>query len=231
MTVRNITKTTVSVIISIIGFVFLRLYYVGLLSRLIKYTSDNNGYSEEYSSIIGESIGGRLLPNEYIGAYYTGLFYFCVMIIIAVCLIDVILCHKVALNLLSSFVLPLVFTAIVTITLCIVKINILQLWAIFYGFLIICLHSILKRLLLHSESVGSYANLKLIKGFFLTIKDTIVKLISTGKRNFNNPIDEITILSVSSLVLLLEAISVISYIIYLNKYWRLIFLSRLINIF
>jgi hypothetical protein len=126
MTVRQITKTTVSMIILIIGFVFFRLYYVELLSRLLlKFSSSDDGYSSV--------ISGRLFPNEYIGAYYPGLFYFCVIIIIAVRLIDVILKHKTAFKLLSSFVLPLFLTGIATIALCIVKINILQLWAIFYG--------------------------------------------------------------------------------------------------
>jgi len=222
MTVRKITKTTLSVLLLITGFVFLRLHYIGLLSRLIsKFGKDG------YSSVIS----GRLLPREYIGAYYPGLFYFCVIIIIAVCLIDAILDHKVALKLLSSFGLPLFLAAIVTIALCIKKINILQLWAIFYACMIICLHSTFKKMILCSESIGSYADLKLIKGFFLTIKNTVVKIISTNIKNFRNPVDETVILSASFMVLLLELMTVISFGIYLAKYWRLIFLSHLINSF
>jgi hypothetical protein len=223
MTVRNIAKTTLSVTILITGFVFFRLYYVKLLSRIIKHFSDN----DEYFSVIS----GRLSPNEYIGAYYPGLFYFCVIVIIAVRLIDAILDHKVALKTLSSFSLPLFLTAILSIAVCIVKINILQLWAIFYGCLIICLHSTFKKMILCSESTRSYADLKLFKGFFLTIKRIIQKIISTNIRDFRNPVDETAILSASFLILLLEIIAVISYIIYFTAYWRLIFLSHLINSF
>jgi len=222
MTVRKITKTTLSVIALITGFVFLRLHYVGLLSRLFsKFGNDG------YFFIISK----RLLPREYMGAYYPGLFYFCVIIIIAVCLLDVILDHKVALNTISSFGLPLFLTVIVTIALCIRKINILQLWAIFYACMIICLHSTFKKMILCSESIGSYADLKLIKGFFLTIKDTVLKVISTNIKDFGNPVDETVILSASFLVLLLEVMAVISFGIYLATYWRLIFLSHLINSF
>ena len=209
--------------ILIIGFIFFRLYYIELLSQLIDFIFSSSGYFYV--------IRGRLLPNEYIGTYYPVLFYFNVKIIIAVCLIDAILKHKVALRLLSSFVLPLILTAIVTISLCIVKINILQLWAIFYGCMIICLHSIFKRIILYSESIGGSADLKLVKGFVLTIKNTILKIVHTDKKKFNNPVDEITILSASSLVLFLEVVSIISYIIYFAMHWRLIFLSHLIDLF
>jgi vacuolar-type H+-ATPase subunit I/STV1 len=222
MTVRKITKTTLSVIALITGFVFLRMYYVGLLSRLIYKLSDDG-----YFFLISK----RLLPREYMGAYYPGLFYFCVIIIIAVYLIDVILDHKAALKALSSFGLPLLLAAIVTIALCIRQINILQLWAIFYACMIICLHSTFKKMIVYSESTGRYVNLKLIKGFFLTIKDVVVKTISTNIKDFGNPVDETVILSASFMVLLLEVMAVISYGIYLATYWRLIFLSHLINSF
>jgi len=223
MTVRKTTKTTVSVLILITGFVFFRLYYIKLLSRFLYFISSN----DEYFSVIS----GRLFPKEYIGTYYPGFFYFCVMLIIAVRLIDAILDYKVAFKALAPFGLPLIFTVIVTIALCIVKINILQLWAIFYLCLIICLHSTLKRILTHSETVGSNADLKLVKVFFLTIKDTILKIVSKNKRKFNNPVDEATILSASFLILLLEAGVIISFIIYLAVHWRLIFLSHLIDSF
>jgi len=222
MTVRNITKTTISAVILIAGFVFFRMYYVGLLLRLMSKLG-NNGFSSV--------IGGRLLPHGYIGAYYPGLFYFCVIIILAARLIDAILDHKAGLTALSSFGSPLVLTAIITIALCINKINILQLWAGFYFCIIICLHSTFKKIIARSESVGSYPNLKLIKGFCLTVKDTVLKIIATNIRNFNNPADEVTVILASSLVLLLEAIAVISFIIYLSAYWRLIFLSHLIGSF
>jgi len=86
-------------------------------------------------------------------------------------------------------------------------------------------------MILCSESIGSYANLKLIKGFFLTIKDVVVKVISTNITNFRNPVDETVILSASFMALLLEVMTVISFGIYLATYWRLIFLSHLINSF
>jgi len=221
MTVRKITKTTLSVIILIIGFVFFRKYYIGLLLKLL----NSLFHIENYAFIII----GRLFPQKYIGAYFPALFYFGVMVIIIARIIDAILGHKVALSQLSSFSSPLFLTVLVTIALCINKINILQLWAIFYLCLIICLHSTFKKIILHSEFVGKYANLKLIKGFFLTIKDAVLKVISTGIGNFGNPVDEITVLSASTVVLLLEVAAVISYGIYLAAYWRLIFLSYLIN--
>jgi hypothetical protein len=223
MTVKDITKTTLSVVLLITGFVFFRLHYVKMLSWFIKRFSDNDGYVS--------LISGRLFPNEYIGAYYPRLFYFCVIIIIAVRLIDAILGRKVALKTLSSFKLPLLLAVILSIALCIVNINILQLWAIFYGCVIICLHSTFKKIILCSESIGSYADFKLFKGFFLTIKNIVLRIISTRIKNFSNPVDEITILSASSLVLLLEAIAGISYIIYFAIHWRLIFLSHLIDSF
>jgi hypothetical protein len=174
-------------------------------------------------------IAGRLLPYQYIGSYFPGMFYFCVIIIISVYLINAILDHIIALKLLSFFGFPLFLTIIASIALCITEINILQLWAIYYGCILICLHPTFKKLILHSESVGSYTNLKLIKGFYVTIKNIILKIRSTGIKKMNNPVDEIIILSASSLLLLLEVVVVISYIIYLTTYWRLIFLSYLIN--
>jgi len=223
MTVRNITKTTVSVICLIVGFVFFRLYYLNLLIRFLYKISGNDGYAFV--------IVKRLFPNQFIGAYYPGLFYFCVIVIIAARLIDAILDHKAGLKLLSSFGSPLFLTLIISIILCIVQINILQLWAVIFLCMIICLHSTLKRLLLHSETVGNYANLKLIKGFFVTIKDAVQKIIKNGIWNFNNPVDEITVLSVSTFVLLLDIMAVISFIVYMASYWRLIFLAQLIGSF
>ena len=223
MTVRNITKTTLSVIIIITGFVFFRLYYINLLSKFMQRIYTN----EWYATVII----GKLFPGKYIGAYFPKLFYFCVIIIIAARIIDAILDRKTAFGILSPFKLPLFLTAIITAAICIEKLNILQLWAIFYLCILICLHSTFKRIILHAESVGSYANLKLIKRFFLTIKNAIVRVVSIGIKNFSNPVDEITILSASAIVLLSEAVVIISYIIYLTRHWRLIFLSYVINSF
>jgi hypothetical protein len=221
MTVRKITLSTLTVSISLTGFIFFRLYYINLLSKLMNVFFGDN----EYFYIISE----RLLPNMYISAFFPSLFYFCVIAIVIACFINSILDYKIALKIFSSFKFPLILTMIITITLCIFKINILQLWAIFYGCIILCLHSTLKKLLLQSESTGSYVNLKLIKGFFPAIKNTIVNAFSTGIRNYNNPVDEIIILLAVFLILLLEVMAIISYIIYLTNHWRLIFLSHLLN--
>jgi len=221
MTVRKITKTTLSVIILIIGLVLFRKYYVELLSKLLKYVFK----IEEYAPIII----GKLFPNEFIGSFFPKFFYFCVMVIIITRVLDAIFDNKVALKILSPFISPLILTIIISIALCINKLNLLQLWAIFYFCLLICLHSTFKRFILHSESIESYANLKLIKGYFITIKNIIVKAVSTGIGNFNNPVDEVIILLTSTVVLLSEIIVIISYIVYLSKYWRLIFLSHLIK--
>ena len=224
MTVRTTTKTTVSVILLVIGFFFFRLYFNKLLSQLLLKIIPNE---EGYSSIIGE----RLMPVEYIGSYYTKFFYFCVIIVIVACLLEIILSKKYGLTILSSFAVPLVMTGIISIFLCVEKLNILQLWAIIYLCLIICLHSVFKMIFIHSELVGSYANLKLIKEFFITIKDTILKIIYKSNGRFSNPIDEITVLLASSTTLLFEIMVIISFIVYLSKHWRLIFLSYLVNSF
>jgi hypothetical protein len=221
MTVRNIAKTTLSVLTLITGFVFFRKYYILLLSKLMA-----KFYPiEEYAPIIL----GKLFPNNYIGSYYPRLFYFCVIIIIAARLLDAILEQKTALKILSPYISPLILTVITTIALCIDKINLLQLWGLIYFFTLICLHSTFKRLILHSESVGSYANLKLIKGYVLTIKDAISKTVSTGITNFNNPVDEVFILFESAIVLLLEVMVLISFVVYMSTHWRIIFLSHLVG--
>jgi len=221
MTVRKITKTTLSVIILITGLVFFRKYYVELLSKLLK----NVFKMEEYAPIII----GKLFPNEFIGSFFPAFFYFCVMVIIITRVLDAIFDNKVAFKILSPFIFLLILTVIISIALCIDKLNLLQLWASIYFCLLICLHSTFKRFILHSESIESYANLKLIKGYFVTIKNIIVKAVSTGIGNFNNPVDEVVILLTSTVVLLSEIIVIISYIVYLSKYWRLIFLSHLIK--
>jgi len=95
--------------------------------------------------------------------------------------------------------------------------------------MLICLHSTFKKIILYSESIGSYANLKLFKGFFLTIKDAILKVVSTGITNFNNPIDEVFVLLIAAINLLIEVFVLISFIVYLSRYWRLIFLAYLIK--
>jgi hypothetical protein len=181
--------------------------------------------NNDYYSVITE----RLIPNHYIGAYFPALFYCCVIIIVAAYLINAVLDNKAGLNLFSSLIFPLILTAIASTALCIPQINILQLWAIFYGCILICLHSTFKKLIIHSELVERYADLKLIKKFSLTIKNSISKIIPFGIKQFNNPVDEIIILSASSLILLLEAVVFISYIVYFAAHWRLIFLSFLIN--
>jgi hypothetical protein len=221
MTVRKTALSTLTVSILITGFIFFRLYYINLLSKLMNVFFGDN----EYFSVISE----RLSPNMHIGAFFPSLFYFCVIVIIIACFINSILDYKIALKIFSSFKSPLILSVIITISLCIFKINILQLWAIFYGCIILCLHSTLKKLLLQSESTGSYANLKLIKGFFPAIKNTIINAFSTGIRNYNNPVDEIIVLLSVFLVLLLEVIAIISYFIYFTNHWRLIFLSHLLN--
>jgi hypothetical protein len=221
MTVRNITKTTLSALLLITGFVFFRKYYILLLSNLMNKFFHMEGYAPV--------IFIKLFPNNYIGSYYPKLFYFCVIVIIAARMLDAILDQKAAFGILSPYISPLIITAIISIALCIDKLNMLQLWGIFYFFIIICLHSTFKKIILHSESIDRYANLKLIKGFFVTIKDTISKAVSTGIGYFDNPLDEVIILFTSAVVLLSEIIVLISFIVYMSKYWRLIFLSHLIG--
>jgi hypothetical protein len=221
MTVRKITKTTVSVFILITGFVFLRKYYVILLSKLMNFFF----HIEEYAPVIND----KLFPAKYIGAYFPSLFYYGVIIIIAACMLYVILENKAVFGVLSPFIFPLFLLIIITTAICIDKINMLQLWAIFYFFMLICLHSTFKKIIIYSESTGSYANLKLFKSFFLTVKDAVTKVVSTGITNFNNPIDEVIILFIAAINLLLEVMVLISFIVYLLKFWRLIFLAYLIN--
>jgi len=221
MTVRNITKTTLSVLVLITGFVFFSKYYIVLLTRIMHTLF----HIEEYAPIVLN----KLLPSGYIGSYYPWLFYFSVIVIIAARMLDAILEQKTALKILSPYISPLILTFIISVALCIDKLNMLQLWGIIYFCLLICLHSTFKKIILFSESVGSYANLKLIKGFVLTIKDSISKVISTGIRNFNNPVDEAFILFTSAIVLLLELMVLISFIVYMSMHWRIIFLSHLIS--
>jgi len=221
MTVRKITKTTVSVVILFIGFVFFRKYYVELVSKLMSYFF----HIEEFIPVIT----ARLFPKMYIGAYYPSLFYFSVVVILIARMLDAIFDNKAALNILSPFVSIIIMTVVITAAICIKKINILQLWGGLYFILLIYLHSTFKKMILLSESIGSYANLKMIKGFFITIKDTIQKAVSTGIPNFNKPADEAVILLVSAVLLLLEVITLITFIVYLHAYWRLIFLSYLIK--
>lgn len=222
MTVRNIGKTTVSLLVLITGFVFFRLYYIDLVAKLLKLIIKIDCFP---------LVSTRLFPIEYIGAYYPRLFYICVIAILVVRLIDVILDEKVAFKMLSSFVAPLILMAIITIALCIVKLNILQLWAIIYLCLIICLHQTVRIIMKKSSTVGKYANLKLFKDFFPKIIDTIKNVFSKYREKFNNPVDEFFVLLSSFIVLLLELMVVVSYIVYFTKYWRIIFLSHLINIF
>jgi len=219
MNVRKITKTTLSLIILITGFVFFSIFYIKLISGLFGYFS--NG--EDLSFIFKE----KLFPNNYIGSYFPMLFYLSIIIILTARILDVILERKAAFSLLTSFVQPLLFTVIITIILFIKPLNILQIWAIFYVCILVSLHTTLKKTILHSETAGPYSNLKLIKGFIITIRDTAKKVILQGVRKFRNPVDEITILSISCIIILLEAISVISLIIFLTMHWRLIFLSHL----
>jgi len=221
MTVRNITKTTVSVVILFIGFIFFRKYYVELVSKLMNYFF----HIEEFIPVIT----ARLFPKMYIGAFYPSLFYFSVIVILIARLLDTILDNKAALNILSPFVSIIIMTVVITAAICIEKINMLQLWGGLYFILLIYLHSTFKNLILLSELIGSYVNLKMIKGFFVTIKDTIQKAVSTGIPNFNNPVDETAILLVSAVLLLLEVMTLISFIVYLHAYWRLIFLAHLIK--
>lgn len=221
MTVRKITKTTVSVFILIIGFVFFRKYYVSLLSKFMDFFF----HIEEYAFIINE----KLFPNKYIGAYFPSLFYCGVIIIMAACMLNAILENKAVFGILSPYIFPLFLLVIITTALCIDKLNMLQLWAVFYFFMLICLHSTFKKIIVYSESTGSYANLKLFKGFVLTVKDAILKVVSTGITNFNNPIDEVIVLSIAAINLLLEVFVLISFIVYLSKYWRLVFLAYLIK--
>ena len=220
MTVRQMGKTTISVVVLFIVITFFRLNYIGTLSRLMDHVFGKEGYSSV--------INGKLFPINYIGSYFPRLFYFSVVMVVIACTADAIFNKKTALNVLSSFIRLLFLTGVITIAICIEKINILQLWAIFYICILNGLHSAFKRVVVHSDSVGSYADLKLIKGFVLTIKDTIKKVISIDIRKTTNPVDEITILSVSALLLLLEMVVLISFLFYLNKHWRLIFLSYLI---
>jgi len=221
MTVRKTTITTLSVLVLIAGFVFFRKYYIVLLSRIMH----TFAHIEEYAPVIF----GKLLPNSYISSYYSWLFYFSVIVIIVVRMLDAILDQKTGLKILSPYISPLILTGIISIALCIVKLNLLQLWGIFYFCLLICLHSTFKRIIIFSESVGSYADLKLIKGFVLTVKNAISKAVSTGITNFNNPVDEAFILFTSAIVLLLELMVLVSFIVYMSTYWRIIFLSHLIN--
>jgi hypothetical protein len=172
---------------------------------------------------------GRLFPGS-ISAYFPWLFYCGVIIIMAACIIEAILEQRTAFGVLSPFKLPLILTGVITIALCINKLNMLQLWAIFYLCILICLHSTFKRIVLLSETVGSYADLKLIKGFIVTIKEAISDVIYLGiSKSDNHPADEITVLSVSAVVLLSETVVFISYIVYLAVFWRLIFLPHLIK--
>jgi len=221
MTVRQTTKTTLSTLVLITGFVFFRKYFIVFLSRFMSFFF----HIEDYAPIVF----GKLSPNNYIGSYYPGLFYFCVIVIIAARMLDAILDEKTVFKILSSYTSPLVMTVIISIALCVDKLNLLQLWGIFYLLTLICLHSTFKLIILQSESVGINVYMKSIKDFVETVINTIKKAFSTGIENFRNPIDEVIILLVSAIVLLSEIIVLISFIVYLSMNWRIIFLAHLIS--
>ena len=218
MTVRTTSKTTISVALLIVGIGFLRHFYVELLSRFIF-------RNELYSPYLS----GKLYPDSFIGGYFPALFYTAVLLVIAVRMVYTILESKVAFDVVPSILFPLLLFAIGTVALCIEQINILQLWAVFYLFLIIVLHSTFKKALRFSESVSGDADLKLFKNLYITIKSIITKLVSSGLRNYSNPVDELTTLSSSAVILVFEALSIISFIAYIAIHWRLIFLAHLIS--
>jgi hypothetical protein len=221
MTVRQTTKTTLSVLALITCFIFFRKYYIVFLTRIMHIFFHIEGYAP--------IIFGKLSPNNYIGSYYPWLFYFCVIVIIAARMLEAILDEKTTFKILSSYISPLIMTAIMTIALCIDKLNMLQLWGIFYLLILICLHLTFMKIILQSESVGINVYMDTIKDFFETIIDTIKKAVSTGIENFRNPVDEVIILLISAVVLLSEFTVLISFIVYLIKYWRIIFLVHLIG--
>jgi hypothetical protein len=220
MTVRKITKTSVSVFILIIGFVFLRIYYVSLLSKLMVFFFHIEGYAPV--------INDRLFPNNYIGAYFPVLFYCGVIIIMAARTLYAILENKSVFGVLSPFIYPLILLFIISVALCIDKISILQLWTLFYFLMLICLHSTYKKIIVCSKSNNDYENLKLFKGFFLAVKDTVVNVFSYSML-FDNLIDEMVIHLIAIINIILEFGVFISFIVYLSKYWRLIFLAYLIK--
>jgi len=221
MTVRKITKTTVSLIILIVGFIFLRKYYVSLLSKLMNFLF----HIEEYAPAVDE----KLFPKKYIGAYFPTLFYCGVIIIMAARMLYAILENKSVFGVLSPFIYPLILLIIISAALCIDIINMLQLWTLFYFLMLICLHSTFKEIIVCSESTGSGANLKSLKGCFHAFKDAAENIFSYGISCLDNPIDEMFVFFMAAINLLLELCMFISFIVYLSKYWRLIFLVYLIN--
>jgi len=220
MNIRKTTTITISIVFLIVGFVLFRFYYIELITKL------SNLFFKEDIYIVNAM--EKLIPNIYFSKFFPALFYFSVIIILITRTMDVIFNDKKGLGVLSSFKSPIFLTCIITCCLFIRMLNILQLWTIFYVLLLICLHSTFKILVLQTESIGSSANLKLIKGFFISIKDTIKYMYSTGIKNLRNPIDEVTTILFSGIVLLLEVITLISFIIYIKIHWRLIFLSFLL---
>jgi len=104
----------------------------------------------------------------------------------------------------------------------------LQLWTLFYFLMLICLHSTYKKIIVCSESNNDYENLKLFKGFFPAVKDTVVNVFSYSML-FDNLIDEMVIHIIAIINILIEFTVFISFIVYLSKYWRLIFMVYLIK--
>jgi hypothetical protein len=146
-------------------------------------------------------------------------------------MIDVIHERKVGFELLSSFGPTLFLTILATVALCVESLSILQLWGVLYILLLVGLHNTLKRILLHLESVGGYSSLKLPKRLFLTIKDIVENAVSVRLVNYKNPIDEITTLILTTVIIVFEVITVIAFISYIATHWRLLFLSHLVAMF
>jgi hypothetical protein len=222
MTVRQISKTTVSAAVFVVGFIFFHLYYAQLLSMLagLIYTLEDTNPFLYFVNI-------KLYPVENIDHYFVSLFYFCVIVILIVRIFNAVLSHSVALGFLSSFVQPIFLLLLFSAALMIEQLHILQLWAIFYLLIIISLHSTYHIILGNSTIIRNEQ--KKLKAFFVTLRKTIQNVKVSGIKSLSNPVDDFLILAAALGIMLLQLITLISFAVYLYTHWRIIFLSHLIQ--
>jgi len=191
MTVRKATGTTVSLVVLIVGIVYLLPVIKNSLPYEVFYTLDE-----------------RMFPQFVHGSFTFFIVKTAIWLIIVVGIFDAILRNRVALGLLSSLNIPIVMSLPVIITAFIPQANIYIFWTVLQISVIIGIYWAFRKTIRNNHSGGQ----KMIP-FVKEIKNF-------GGMHSGHVSDHFSVWVVSLLLLVVFAVTIISLLVFLAIHWN-----------
>jgi len=196
MNVRKVSKTTFSLIVLIVGLIY--------LLPVIRYALL---YGEFYT------LGNRLYELYYLGGYYLGGYYpfivnAAIWIMIVAGMLDVIMRNKVAFDVLSSLNIPITVSIPVIIAALFPSVDLIMFWGILQLAVILGIYGTFRKIIRNNHTNGQ------------KMTPFIKKIKTAGGRPNGHIYDHYVVFGTSLLLLAVYALLVLSFLIYVATHWQ-----------